>query len=184
MDVPQGLVFIFYMFVAFFAIGTILKGFFQVRTAEAVVIQCMGKFLRVATAGINFKLPWLDQDGLDDVMTTYGYAIDQALVTDIEPDEKVKSAMNETNAAQREQVAASARGEAEKILKVKQAEVEAESKALQGQGIANQRKAIIEGLKLGGSVCRGRRRNLGQGRDDARPGHSVSRHLEGHRRAG
>ena len=37
MDVPQGLVFIFYMFVAFFAIGTILKGFFQVRTAEAVV---------------------------------------------------------------------------------------------------------------------------------------------------
>ena len=61
MDVPQGLVFIFYMFVAFFAIGTILKGFFQVRTAEAVVIQRMGKFLRVATAGINFKLPWLDQ---------------------------------------------------------------------------------------------------------------------------
>ena len=69
-------------------------------------------------------------------------------MTDIEPDEKVKSAMNEINAAQREQVAAQARGEAEKILKVKQAEAEAESKALQGQGIANQRKAIIEGLKL------------------------------------
>ena len=68
--------------------------------------------------------------------------------------------MNEINAAQREQVAASARGEAEKILKVKQAEAEAESKALQGQGIANQRKAIIEGLKaVGGSIragCRGR----------------------------
>jgi regulator of protease activity HflC (stomatin/prohibitin superfamily) len=63
MDAPQGLVFVFYLLVAFFAIGTILKGFFQVRTAEAVVIQRMGKFLRVATAGINFKLPWLDQDG-------------------------------------------------------------------------------------------------------------------------
>jgi len=88
------------------------------------------------------------KEGLDDVMKTYGYAIDQALVTDIEPDEKVKSAMNEINAAQREQVAASARGEAEKILKVKQAEAEAESKALQGQGIANQRKAIIDGLKV------------------------------------
>jgi regulator of protease activity HflC (stomatin/prohibitin superfamily) len=87
------------------------------------------------------------KEGLDDVMKTYGYAIDQALVTDIEPDEKVKAAMNEINAAQREQVAASARGEAEKILKVKQAEAEAESKALQGQGIANQRKAIINGLK-------------------------------------
>jgi regulator of protease activity HflC (stomatin/prohibitin superfamily) len=45
-------------------------------------------------------------------------------------------------------VAANARGEAEKILVVKKAEAEAESKALQGQGIANQRKAIIEGLQL------------------------------------
>jgi hypothetical protein len=52
------------------------------------------------------------------------------------------------NAAQREQVAANARGEAEKILVVKKAEAEAESKALQGQGIANQRKAIIEGLQV------------------------------------
>ena len=230
----DALLFVLYAIVFAFVIGTILKGFFQVRTAEAVVIQRMGKFLRVATAGINFKLPWLDQiagridlrvqqlaldvetktkdnvfvkipvsvqyhvipdhvyeafyklanpkqqissyvfnvilghvpkmilddaflqqsdiavaikEGLDDVMKTYGYAIDQALVTDIEPDVKVKSAMNEINAAQREQVAATARGEAEKILKVKQAEAEAESKALQGQGIANQRKAIIDGLK-------------------------------------
>jgi regulator of protease activity HflC (stomatin/prohibitin superfamily) len=87
------------------------------------------------------------KDRLSDVMKTYGYAIDQALVTDIEPDEKVKAAMNEINSAQWEQVAASARGEAEKILKVQRAEAEAESKALQGQGIANQRKAIINGLK-------------------------------------
>lgn len=55
--------------------------------------------------------------------------------------------MNEINTAQREQVAATARGEAEKNLIVKQAEAEAEAKALQCQGIANQRKAIIEGLK-------------------------------------
>jgi len=234
MDFSQALAFLFYGVLALFVVGTIFSGFFQVRTAEAVVIQRMGKFNRVATAGINFKLPWLDQiagridlrvqqlaldvetktkdnvfvkmpvsvqyhvipdevyeafyklanpkqqissyvfnvilghvpkmnlddaflqqsdiavaikEGLDDVMRTYGYAIDQALVTDIEPDEKVKAAMNDINAAQREQVAATARGEAEKILKVKQAEAEAQSKALQGQGIANQRKAIIEGLK-------------------------------------
>jgi regulator of protease activity HflC (stomatin/prohibitin superfamily) len=234
MDPSQALLYFVYGMVILFVIGTIFSGFFQVRTAEAVIIQRMGKFNGVANAGINFKLPWLDQiagridlrvqqlaldvetktkdnvfvkipvsvqyhvipekvyeafyklanpkqqissyvfnvilghvpkmilddaflqqsdiavaikEGLDDVMRTYGYAIDQALVTDIEPDEKVKAAMNEINAAQREQVAASARGEAEKILKVKQAEAEAESKALQGQGIANQRKAIIEGLK-------------------------------------
>jgi regulator of protease activity HflC (stomatin/prohibitin superfamily) len=59
------------------------------------------------------------KQGLDDVMQTYGYAIDQALVTDIQPDEKVKAAMNEINAAQREQVAANARGETEKITESK-----------------------------------------------------------------
>jgi regulator of protease activity HflC (stomatin/prohibitin superfamily) len=85
---------------------------------------------------------------LDADMSTFGYEIVNVLVTDIVPDAKVKSAMNDINAAQREQVAANARGEAEKILVVKKAEAEAESKALQGQGIANQRKAIIEGLQV------------------------------------
>jgi regulator of protease activity HflC (stomatin/prohibitin superfamily) len=84
---------------------------------------------------------------LDADMAGFGYEIVNVLVTDIVPDAKVKSAMNDINAAQREQVAAAARGEAEKILVVKKAEAEAESKALQGQGIANQRKAIIEGLR-------------------------------------
>src|ERR1700722_10241592 len=85
---------------------------------------------------------------LDADMALFGYEIVNVLVTDIIPDLKVKSAMNDINAAQREQVAANARGEAEKILVVKKAEAEAESKALQGQGIANQRKAIIEGLQV------------------------------------
>ena len=85
---------------------------------------------------------------LDADMAGFGYEIVNVLVTDIIPDAKVKSAMNDINAAQREQVAANARGEAEKILVVKKAEAEAESKALQGQGIANQRKAIIEGLQV------------------------------------
>lgn len=84
---------------------------------------------------------------LDADMAAFGYEIVNVLVTDIIPDSKVKSAMNDINAAQREQVAATARGEADKILVVKKAEAEAESKALQGQGIANQRKAIIEGLQ-------------------------------------
>jgi regulator of protease activity HflC (stomatin/prohibitin superfamily) len=84
---------------------------------------------------------------LDSDMAAFGYEIVNVLVTDIIPDQKVKSAMNDINAAQREQVAATARGEADKILVVKKAEAEAESKALQGQGIANQRKAIVEGLQ-------------------------------------
>jgi regulator of protease activity HflC (stomatin/prohibitin superfamily) len=84
---------------------------------------------------------------LDSIMSGFGFNILTALVTDIVPDVKVKAAMNDINAAQRAQVAAQARGEAEKILKVKQAEAEAESKALQGKGIAAERQAIIDGLR-------------------------------------
>jgi regulator of protease activity HflC (stomatin/prohibitin superfamily) len=84
---------------------------------------------------------------LDTIMSGFGYNILTALVTDIIPDSKVKDAMNDINAAQRAQVAAQARGEADKILKVKQAEAEAESKALQGKGIAAERQAIIDGLR-------------------------------------
>ncbi len=84
---------------------------------------------------------------LEGVMSEFGYGIVKALVTDIEPDAKVKLAMNEINAAQRMRVAASEKGEADRILKVKSAEAEAQSKALQGQGMADQRKAIINGLK-------------------------------------
>src|SRR5271156_2301222 len=83
---------------------------------------------------------------LDSTMSSFGYNILNALVTDIVPDTKVKDAMNDINAAQRAHVAAQARGEADKILKVKQAEAEAESKALQGKGIARERQAIIDGL--------------------------------------
>lgn len=81
------------------------------------------------------------------VMDDFGYAIIKALVTDIDPDALVKQSMNEINAAQRTRVAAIELAEADKIRVVKAAEGEAESKALQGQGIANQRKAIIEGLQ-------------------------------------
>lgn len=84
---------------------------------------------------------------LKEVMNEFGYDISKALVTDINPDAKVKAAMNEINESQRLRLAAMERGEAEKIIKVKQAEGEAESKILQGQGIAGQRKAIIDGLK-------------------------------------
>ncbi|WP_213805182.1 SPFH domain-containing protein [Granulicella sp. dw_53] len=84
---------------------------------------------------------------LDTIMSGFGFNILTALVTDIIPDVKVKAAMNDINAAQRAQVAAQARGEAEKTLKVKQAEAEAESKALQGKGIAAERQAIIDGLR-------------------------------------
>ena len=219
---------------AFFVLILILGSFFTVQTAQVAVITRFGRYVRVAQAGLSWKLPLIESvEGrmslrvnqisltmetktrdnvfvtipisvqtrvkpekvyaayyslsdpesqiqayveqvvlghvpgmtLDEVfagqssiaaavkreldldMSAFGYEIVNVLVTDIVPDTKVKSAMNDINAAQREQVAATARGEAEKILVVKKAEAEAESKALQGEGIANQRKAIIEGLR-------------------------------------
>jgi regulator of protease activity HflC (stomatin/prohibitin superfamily) len=87
------------------------------------------------------------QQNLDASMREFGYTVVKALVTDVVPDAKVKSAMNDINAAQREREATVARGETEKILAVKKAEAEAESKRLQGEGIANQRRAIIAGLQ-------------------------------------
>jgi regulator of protease activity HflC (stomatin/prohibitin superfamily) len=87
------------------------------------------------------------KEELQEIMTEFGYGIQNTLVTDIEPDAKVKIAMNEINASERLKVAAREKGEAEKILKVKSAEAEAESKALQGRGIADQRTAIINGLR-------------------------------------
>lgn len=87
------------------------------------------------------------QGNLDASMREFGYTVVKALVTDVVPDAKVKSAMNDINAAQREREATVSRGETEKILAVKKAEADAESKRLQGEGIANQRRAIISGLQ-------------------------------------
>ena len=87
------------------------------------------------------------RDNLDASMKEYGYSIVKVLISDIVPDQKVKAAMNDINAAQREREATVSRAETNKLLLVKQAEAEAESKRLQGEGIANQRKAIIAGLK-------------------------------------
>ena len=84
---------------------------------------------------------------LTEIMGQFGYGIVKALVTDLDPDAKVKAAMNEINEAQRLRVAASEKGEAEKILIVKEAEAQATSNALRGKGIADERKAIIDGLK-------------------------------------
>ncbi|HJN54067.1 MAG TPA: SPFH domain-containing protein [Flavobacteriaceae bacterium] len=84
---------------------------------------------------------------LNDAMTEYGYDIIKTLVTDIDPDTQVKEAMNRINAAEREKVAAQFDGDAARILIVEKAKAEAESKRLQGQGIADQRREIARGLE-------------------------------------
>ena len=84
---------------------------------------------------------------LQESMIEYGYDIIKTLVTDIDPDEQVKNAMNRINASEREKIAAQFEGDAARILIVEKARAEAESKRLQGQGIADQRREIARGLE-------------------------------------
>lgn len=84
---------------------------------------------------------------LQDAMLEYGYDIIKTLVTDIDPDAQVKAAMNRINASEREKIAAQFEGDAARILIVEKAKAEAESKRLQGQGIADQRREIARGLE-------------------------------------
>ena len=219
---------------AFLLLLIAISSAFTIETAEVGVLQRLGRFYRIAGAGLNFKAPFIDsvtarlslriqqltvqvetktkdnvfvqipvsiqyqvipekvydafyrlseptrqiesfvynailghvpgmnldevfstqaqialdvQANLDSSMKQFGYTVVKALITDVVPDAKVKSAMNDINAAQREREATVSRGETEKILAVKKAEAEAESKRLQGEGIANQRRAIIAGLQ-------------------------------------
>jgi regulator of protease activity HflC (stomatin/prohibitin superfamily) len=87
------------------------------------------------------------KNDLKEAMLDYGYDIVKALVTDIDPDLSVKEAMNRINAAEREKVAAQHEGDAQRILIVERAKAEAESKRLQGRGIADQRREIARGLE-------------------------------------
>lgn len=87
------------------------------------------------------------QRELKEAMFNYGYDIVKALVTDLDPDAQVKEAMNRINAAEREKVAAQYEGDAQRIIIVEKAKAEAESKRLQGMGIADQRREIAKGLE-------------------------------------
>ena len=92
---------------------------------------------------------------LNDAMKNYGFDIIKTLVTDIDPDSQVKESMNRINASEREKVAAQFEGDAQRILIVERAKAEAESKRLQGQGIADQRREIARGLEDSVKVLNG-----------------------------
>jgi len=93
------------------------------------------------------KIAFAIKNELSDTMRQFGFDFIKALVTDIDPDAKVKHSMNEINAAKRMKEAAREEAGAEKIRVVAAAEADAESKRLAGEGIAKQRIAIANGLK-------------------------------------
>lgn len=114
---------------------------FDVVRAEVPKLKLDDVFVRKDDIAIAVK------GELQEAMRSYGYDIIKTLVTDIDPDEQVKHAMNRINAAERERTAAEYESEAQKIRIVAVAKAEAESKKLQGQGIADQRREIAKGLQ-------------------------------------
>ncbi len=114
---------------------------FDVVRAEVPKMKLDDVFERKDDIAIAVKLE------LNQAMSEYGFDIIKTLVTDIDPDGQVKEAMNRINAAEREKIAAQYEGDAARILIVEKAKAEAESKRLQGQGIADQRREIARGLE-------------------------------------
>jgi regulator of protease activity HflC (stomatin/prohibitin superfamily) len=114
---------------------------FDVVRAEVPKMKLDDVFVRKDDIAIAVK------SELNEAMMTYGYDIIKTLVTDIDPDAQVKEAMNRINASEREKIAAQFEGDAARILIVEKAKAEAESKRLQGQGIADQRREIARGLE-------------------------------------
>ena len=114
---------------------------FDVVRAEVPKMKLDDVFVRKDDIAIAVKRE------LQEAMIDYGYDIIKTLVTDIDPDAQVKAAMNRINASEREKIAAQFEGDAARILIVEKAKAEAESKRLQGQGIADQRREIAKGLE-------------------------------------
>lgn len=142
--------------VQFFVIPEkVVDAFYKLQDPEGQITSFVFDVVRARVPGIKLDQVFETKDEiaqavkkeLEQIMDDFGYGIVKTLVTDIDPDGKVKASMNEINAAQRLRVAAVEQAEADKIRVVKAAEAEAESKALQGKGIADQRTAIVNGLQ-------------------------------------
>lgn len=133
----------------------VVDAFYKLQNAEAQITSYVYDVVRARVPSITLDNVFETKDDiaqavkieLEQIMDDFGYGIVKTLVTDIDPDANVKASMNQINAAQRLRVAAVEQAEADKIRVVKAAEAEAESKALQGKGIADQRTAIVNGLR-------------------------------------
>lgn len=135
--------------------GSEKDAYYSLTDARAQITSYVEDSVRAAIPALSLDDAFANKDSialkvkehLDDAMGGFGFQILQSLIVDIQPNAKVVYAMNEINSAKRLKDAAMDRAEAEKIIKVKKAEAEAESKYLSGVGIARQRHAIVDGMK-------------------------------------
>ena len=134
--------------------GSERQAFYTLSNHEQQIVAYVQDNVRSSVANMALDDSFSSKDtiarnvamSLRDNMAAYGWNFVNTLVTDIRPDSRVRESMNSINAAQREREAAVAQAEAEKIRVVKEAEGAAEAKKLQGRGVADQRKEIVEGI--------------------------------------
>lgn len=133
----------------------VYSAFYRLNDHQSQMKSYVYDVIRAALPGLTLDQAFESKDDiassvkthLEEVMSTYGYTILQALVTEMTPDPKVRDAMNEINSSKRLKEAAYQRAEGEKIVKVKIAEAAAEAMYLSGVGVSRQRKAIMDGFR-------------------------------------
>lgn len=87
------------------------------------------------------------QSELGQKLSDYGITLVSSQVKNITPDYSVARAMNEINRTERLKIAAKNEADAEYIRSVRQAEADRDRKRLQGEGVAQQRMAILQGYE-------------------------------------
>lgn len=132
----------------------VTDAFYKLENPEQQINAYVEDAIRSAIPGLDLDDAYVRKDSIaDDVqrsiseaMDDYGYVIIKTLITSIEPDKSIRDAMNSINEANRKREAAKAQAEADRIVTVTRAEAEAEKMRLRGEGIAKQRKAIVDGM--------------------------------------
>lgn len=109
--------------------------------------------VRATASGLTFNELFQSRDvfeadvrqTLEAQMREYGFVISNVLVDDPQPSSELRTAFDRVLASERLKEAAANEGEAEKILRVKQAEAEKAAMELKAQAFANFRTTVAEG---------------------------------------
>ncbi len=134
-------------------VDSIQNSFYELADSTAQIESFVFDAVRAEVPKMELDMVYENKDhiantvmeGLNTLLSSYGFDIKKTLVVDILPDAKVVGAMNAINEQKRLRQAAEEKGEADKILIIKAAEAEKESKKLQGEGVALQQMAVLKG---------------------------------------
>ncbi len=135
--------------------GTIYKSVYSIDDARTMMRSTIDEQLRGMIVAFTHKEIFAKREEIWETieqklrvrLASFGYKLDSIQVRDVKLDNTVMMAMNKVVETQKLKEAAMNEGEAEKIMKVKEAEAEKDAKILLWEGMAGQRTKIAEGFK-------------------------------------